>query len=263
MFKPVTDKINNLAEIYPESLKQLNVLFQKSTAVYIDFANVIHWSKKLKWHIDIKRLKQLFDSFNSIKYVHFYNGVVEDNEDSVNIIDHATKLGYIVTSKPVKRMNLSIDVSGIPKNSPSILQGFIKRALLNKFSIETIEYLNTQLEDLNNRGLKYIEHWKCNFDVEMGRDMLIDHEHKKIEHFSLWSGDSDFADPVNQLLKDGKNVSIFATARRISPELDATGVLIFEIWKIKDFICWNKEISNEAKKRLEGYKSKKDSVKSP
>jgi len=104
---------------------------------------------------------------------------------------------------------------------------------------------------LNNRGIKTIEHWKCNFDVEIGKDILIDHEHNKIENFILWSGDSDFADPINQLLKDGKSVSIFATARRISPELNATGVLIFEIWKIKDFICWNKELSKEVKKKLE------------
>lgn len=250
MFKPATEKIKILSKIYPESLKQLESIFEKSTSVYIDFANVIHWSKKLKWHIDIRRLKQLFDSFNSIKYVHFYNGLLNDNERSKDILKNAKDLGYIVSSKPVKKMQLSIDVSGIQKNSPAILQGFIKRSLLKKFSIETIEYLNIQLEDLNNRGIRTIEHWKCNFDVEMGRDMLIDHEHNNIENFVLWSGDSDFADPVNQLIKDAKNVSIFATARRISPELNATGVLIFEIWKIKDFICWNKELSKEAKRKI-------------
>lgn len=252
MFKPSTEKIKKLAELYPKSIKQLESVFNKTTAVYIDFANVIHWSKKLNWHIDIERLKQLFNSFNNIKYAHFYNGLVTGNEESEKILKRAEEIGYKVTSKPVKKMQLSIDVSSIPKNSPAILQGFIKRALLNKFSIETIEYLNTQLEDLNKRGIKTIEHWKCNFDVEMGRDMLIDHEHNGIDNFILWSGDSDFADPVNQLLKDKKSVSIFATARRISPELNATGVLIFEIWKIKDFICWNKELSNDVKKKLAG-----------
>ena len=185
------------------------------------------------------------------------------DKESKDILDQASELGYLVTSKPVKKMQLSIDVSGIQKNSPAVLQSFIKRSLLKKFSIETIEYLNTQLEDLNIRGMKSIEHWKCNFDVEIGRDMLIDHEHNQVENFILWSGDSDFADPVNQLLRDKKSVSIFATARRISPELNATGVLIFEIWKIKDFICWNKELSKEAKKIFLAYKSKKDSVKSP
>lgn len=257
MFKPTLEKIKLLSKIYPKSVKQLESIFKKTTSVYIDFANVIHWSEKLKWHIDLKKLKQLLDSFDTIKYVHFYNGLLKGNENSENIIKEANKLGYLVTTKPVKKMQLSIDISGIQKNSPSILQKFIKKSLLKKFSIETIEYLNTQLEELNNKGIKTVEHWKCNFDVELGRDLLIDLEHNNIENFVLWSGDSDFADPVDQLLKNKKSVSIFSTARRIAPELEATGILIFEIWKIKDFICWNKELSKEVKIKLEVINAKR------
>jgi len=248
MFKPSTEKINQLAKKYPKSVKQLEKIFNHSSSVYIDFANVVHWSEKLKWHIDLKKLKQLFNSFDTIKSVHFYNGLLERSDRSEKIIDEANKLGYLVSSKPVKKMHLLIDVSGIPNNSPAVLQNFIKKCLLNKLSIETIEYLNSQLKDLNDRGIKTVEHWKCNFDVEIGRDILIDHEHNGVKNFILWSGDSDFADPVSQLLKDKKSVTIFATARRVSPELEATGVLIFEIWKIKDFICWNREVSMVAKR---------------
>ena len=164
MFKPSTEKIKLLSKVYQKSVKQLESVFNNTTSVYIDFANVIHWSEKLKWHIDLKRLKQLFNSFNTIKYVHFYNGLLENNKNSENIINEAEKLGYLVTTKAVKKMKLSIDVSGIQKNSPSILQKFIKKSLLNKFSIETIEYLNNKLKELNNRGIRFIEHWKCNFD---------------------------------------------------------------------------------------------------
>jgi len=262
MFKPSTEKIKLLSKVYQKSVKQLESVFNNTTSVYIDFANVIHWSEKLKWHIDLKRLKQLLNSFDTIKYVHFYNGLLENNKNSENIINEAEKLGYLVTTKAVKKMKLSIDVSGIQKNSPSILQKFIKKSLLNKFSIETIEYLNNKLKELNNRGIRFIEHWKCNFDVELGRDLLIDLEHNKINNYILWSGDSDFADPVYQLIQNKKSVTIFSTARRITPELEATDVLIFEIWKIKDFICWNKEISKEVKKNLT-YKCKKDSARSP
>jgi len=248
MFKPSTERIRLLAKLYPKTIRQFNLLFNKKTAVYIDFANVVHWSKKLKWHVDLRRLKQLFNSFRNIKYVHFYNGVVEGDKRSEDIIRGALRLGYQVTSKPVKKMQLSIDVSSIPKNSPNILQNFIKKSLLRKFSIETIEYLNTQLEDLNKKGIKFIEHWKCNFDVEISRDMLIDYEHNGIDNFILWSGDSDFADPINKLIKAKKSVAIFATARRVSPELSSTGVMVFEIWKIKEFICWKKEIAQEVRK---------------
>lgn len=247
MFKPSTEKINKLAKLYPKSLIQLKTIFNKSSSVYIDFANVIHWSEKLKWHIDLKRLKQLLDSFGTVKYVRFYNGLIKGNKNSQKIISEAKKLGYKVTTKLVKKMQLSIDVSGINKSNPAVLHSFIKKCLLKKLPLEAIEYLNKQLEELNNRGIKSIEHWKCNFDVEIGRDMLIDHEHNKINSFILWSGDSDFADPVTQLLNDKKYVCIFATARRVSPELNATGVKIFEIWKIKDFICWKRELSTRAK----------------
>ena len=84
--------------------------------------------------------------------------------------------------------------------------------------------------------------------------MFLDYERNNIDNYILWSGDSDFAEPISQLLKDRKNVVIFATARRITPELAATGVLIFEIWKIRDFICWNKEITPKIKRLYKNAK---------
>jgi hypothetical protein len=75
--------------------------------------------------------------------------------------------------------------------------------------------------------------------------MLLD-DKKGATNFVLWSGDSDFADPVQQLLGDGKKVVLFATARRVSSELNALthkGLFIFDIQKIRDFICWKKEIA--------------------
>ena len=55
----------------------------------------------------------------------------------------------------------------------------------------------------------------------------------------------DFADPINQLLNDGKKVILFATARKVASELNELrkeGLLIFDIQKIRNFICWKKEI---------------------
>lgn len=90
-----------------------------------------------------------------------------------------------------------------------------------------------------------MEDRKCNFDVEIGRDMLIDYAEHGIENFVLWSGDSDFADPLNQLLDDGKKVFIFATARKVASELNdlvQKGLFIYEIQKIRNLICWKREI---------------------
>ena len=114
--------------------------------------------------------------------------------------------------------------------------------------MEDIEYLNARLRELNNQGIKYLEDKKCNFDVEIGRDMLLDYSQKKADNFILWSGDSDFADPVSQLLKDGKKVVIYSTARRVSKELAETGAKIFDIQKIRNQICWPRERKKESPK---------------
>lgn len=85
--------------------------------------------------------------------------------------------------------------------------------------------------------------------LEEGK-ILVDFANNGIENFILWSGDSDFADPVSQLLKDKKKVVIFATVRRISMELSQTKALVFDIQKIRNFICRNNEIQEEIKKKL-------------
>jgi uncharacterized LabA/DUF88 family protein len=250
MFNTKTEKILALARKYPAVIKELENVFDNKTNVYIDFANVIRWQEKINWHIDFKRLKQLFDSFNNINSIKFYSGTLVGDDRSEKFIEDIRKMNYDVHTKPVKIMKLSIDVSSIPINSPALLGDFIRKPLLKEFNLETIEILNEKLKELNDRGIKFIQDKKCNFDVEIGRDMLIDYDKNKIENFILWSGDSDFSDPINQLLKDGKRVVVFATARRVSTEISDTGVQIFEIKKIRDFICWPKE-------------SQKDSFRSP
>lgn len=246
MFKAKTNRIKILAEKYPERIRELEKIFDNKTNVYIDFANVIRWQDRLRWHIDLTRLKQFLDSFEKIEKIKFYNGKLAGDEKSLAILKEAEKCGYIVKTKPVKIMKLSIDVSSIPLNSPEILKNFIRAPLLKKLKVEAIEFLNNQLKELNQQGILFVQDLKCNFDVEIGRDMLLDYEKNNVENFILWSGDSDFSDPINQLLEDGKKVVLFATARRVASELNELqdkGLLIFDIQKIKNFICWKREIS--------------------
>ncbi|MCG2740781.1 MAG: NYN domain-containing protein [Syntrophaceae bacterium] len=255
MFEPKVDRIRELSEIYPERIKELETIFSGKTNVYIDFANVHGWQEKLGWHVEIKRLKQLLDSFSSVEKVRFYNGTLLGDDKSELLIKDAQKYGYMVVTKPVKLMKLSVDVSGISSDSPDVLKQFIRAPLLHKMDVETIRYLNTRLRNLNKLGILYFEDRKCNFDVEIGRDMLLDFAKGEADHFVLWSGDSDFADPIRQLLTDGKKVVIFATARRVATELNElreSGLRIFDIQKIRDFICWKREIKS--------VKSKKDSI---
>lgn len=248
MFNPKTEKIKKLIEDSQTVIKQLENILGASTRMYIDYANVRPWSNKLGWHIDSKRLKQFLDSFSVIKAVNFYNGYIEGSERSEKEMKEIENQKYVVRTKPVKILRFPINASSVPSDSTVLLNQFVRRALLRKYEVVTIEYLNERFKDMNKKGEYYIEDRKCNFDVEIGVDMLLDYEKNDVETFVLWSGDSDFADPLEKLLKAGKKVILFATARKVSKELSSLrekGMIIFDIQKIRQFICWNREIQSK------------------
>ena len=249
MFNAKTEKIEKLYKFHTKTVKQIESLFSSRTNIYIDFANVRPWAEKLEWHIDLKRLKQFLDSFDNIGSVNFYHGTLKGDVDSEAMSDEIKRLGFNLKTKDVKIMKQYIDYTSIKPDSPALLGKFIRKCLLKKYDLETIEYLNKKFKELNDKGQMYIEDRKCNFDVEIGRDMLLDFERNIADTFVLWSGDSDFFDPIYQLLKDGKNVVLVATAGKVSKELNelkAEGLFIFDIQKIRDFICWNKEIDKSS-----------------
>lgn len=256
MFTPKTKLIEKISSEKQGVIRQLENIFDKRTRVYIDYANVRPWSNKLGWHIDLARLKAFLGSFDTIEVINFYNGYLAGNERSEREKAVAENCKYILRTKPVKKMYFSIDASSISPDSTALLDQFIRRALIKKYDIETIEYLNNRFGDMNKKGEFFIEDMKCNFDVEIGVDMLLDCERNSAENFVLWSGDSDFADPIKKLLSAGRKVFLFATVRKISKELSALkndGLVIFEIQKINKFICWNDEIES-----IDSIKSKED-----
>ncbi len=251
MFIPKTKRIERLAKLFPKIIKDLEIIFDKPTNIYIDWQNVIHWQNKLRWNFDLKRMKQFFDSFSNIKNIKIYTGTLEGNEKSEKNILDLESWNYEVTTKPVKKMKLSIDTSSIPENSPALLQQFIKKSLLEKLDISTITSLNEKLSDLNKKDILWIEEEKCNFDVEMGRDLLKDFEFNGTENFILWTTDSDFEDPVKQIRDDGKKAIVFAFSGRVAPELDDTGIYVFDIRKIKEFVCWYKHLPQSIQDKIE------------
>ncbi len=119
MFKPKTERIKQLAERFPERIRELEVIFDKKTNVYIDYANVRPWATKLGWHVDPKRLKQFLDSFNTISSIKFYQGTLTSDAESKQFARDIKSLGYDLTTKLVKIMRLSIDVSSIPPVRPT------------------------------------------------------------------------------------------------------------------------------------------------
>ena len=245
MFTPKTERIKNLVADKVAVIIGLEKLLDGSVRMYIDYANVRPWSTRLGWHVDLKRLKQFLDSFDTIEAVNFYGGYLAGDERSEQEIKDVENHKYVVRTKPVKIIQFPIDASSIPADSTALLDQFIKRSLLRKYEVSTIEYLNERFKDMNKKGELYIEDRKCNFDVEIGVDMLLDFERNGTDIYVLWSGDSDFADPVRKLLLAGKRVVLFATARKVSRELSGLrdeGLIIFDIQKIREFICWKKEL---------------------
>lgn len=246
MFIPKTNRIEKIFETISLSVQQLENLFSGNTSVYIDYANVRPWAVRLGWNIDLKRLKQFLTSFDNVKFIKLYDGTLETDETSRKIswqFKRIFKEGY--KTKPVKIMKHSIDYTSIKPDATSLLEQFIRRCLLLNYNIKTIEFLNEKFREMNQKGIYYIEDRKCNFDVEIGRDMLLDFERNNVDTFVLWSGDSDFHDPIKQLLEDKKKVILFATAGRVARELNdlqKAGLEIFDIKKIREFICWKEQI---------------------
>lgn len=249
MFVPKTERIERLAKIFPKRIKELETIFRGKTFVYIDFANVFHWQEYLGWHIDMKRVKQLLNSFDEVEDVWIYAGTLKGDPDSEFMINEFKSYPHLVT-KPVKIIPLSIDMRGISLGDPIRLENFIQKSLLRKLEVESIEFLNKKLIDLNKKDIYTIEQRKCNFDVEMGSQIMLDIKGNRAENFVLWTGDSDFAAPIEKILNAKKTVTIFATSRRITDELDSPGVLIFDIRKIKEFICFPRDLPDDVRKKL-------------
>jgi len=250
MFTAKTPKILQLSEIYNDRIKELDSILWSSAIVYIDWANVLWWQKKLWRHIDPKRMYQFLTSFRNIKDIKRYFGTLIGDKESEQNIGKLTAIGYSMRTKPVKIMHHSIDISSIPNlSSPDILKSFITKWLLYHLNEWSIQIFNQELQKLNNQWVISIEEKKCNFDVEIGVDMMLDAERlPDIDTYILWSWDSDFADIVQYLLSKNKQVYIFCTARRISRELAESKAKIFDLQKIREFICWSKEIKSNLDK---------------
>jgi len=246
MFNAKTERIDKLSKKYANRIKELDLIFDKPTNIYIDFANVIRWQGKLQWHIELKRLKQLLDSFDTVKDVRYYSGTLIGDAKSEESIEDIRRCKYTVITKPVKIFRIPINIASIPLSSPDIVKQFIRPPLLEKMNIETIKFINSRLKELNKQGIMYLEDKKCNFDVEIGSDMLLANNSGEVENFILWSGDSDFEPPLKQLLSDKKKCVVFSTVRRVAKELNDlrnNGLFIYEIQKIKNFICWGREMN--------------------
>lgn len=248
-FNPKTSRIEKLSKVLPTAVDDFDGFLDRKAGIYLDYANIRGWSEKLGWHVDLKRLYQFFESFNCQKCLNFYYGTMAGDHESKELIENTKALGFKVTTKPVKRIRISIDATSISAGSPDILRNFIARPLLGSLSVKQIEDLNAHLKVLNDQGTLYFEDLKCNFDVEIGTEMLLD-MNTGVEVFILWSCDGDFADTILKLLNAGKTVVAVGVAGRFARELNQlqpAGLKFYEVKKLREFLCWPRELDAKYK----------------
>lgn len=245
MFETKSETLNHLAEKFPKRIKELENIFNKKTNIYIDYANTLSWSDRLHFNIDLKRFYKFFRSFKNVDKIYFYYWTLDWNEKSEKLIKDALEYWYDVKTKPVKIMKKSIDTTSIDPSSTAILDNFIRKSLLIELKVSTIEYLNEKLWELNKQWLKFIEDRKCNFDVEIWIQMHEDMRNWNIENFILLSWDSDFYDIIEQLNVNSNKIFIFSTAWKISRELNDSSAIVYDLKKIKNFICWKKQMDQD------------------
>ena len=220
-----------------ERLQELANLFTGNTHVYLDYANVRSCCSRLGWEIDLRKLMDLLKATGKVKSTRFYFGTILGDKRSEGFTARARKEGFEVQTKPVKFIKLSIDASSVPLQSTSILKSFLSETLIRSLKVEAIEYLNTQLAELNKQGTLFLSMMKCNFDVEIATDIRLDHALDKAQTYCLWSGDSDFAHPLSLLLSEGRNVVVVSkgVATEIS-ELKGDGMIYYDIRKLRELI---------------------------
>lgn len=76
------------------------------TAVFIDWANVYGWKKSLKKEVNPQKLYNYLKNYKEIKQIYLYYGE-DKHPKSKQFLRQAKKIGYHVTTKPVKYIQVA------------------------------------------------------------------------------------------------------------------------------------------------------------
>lgn len=178
------------------------LIIRGKAAVFIDWANVHGWSKKLGWEVSAYKLVEYFRTYQEITKINFYFGT-DINLKSKNFINSMSKLQdgiFNVITKKVKYV-----------------------------PVELVSYNEELFSTGNGRR-------KCDFDVEITRDAL--NNANNFEIFILISGDGDYAPLIDDLINKGKKaILIFAPGCKGKEYGDfKKGLFLCSINKIKEFV---------------------------
>ena len=235
------------------------------TLVIIDWANVYGWfsnpSSKtyLGWEVDPKKLFAYLKSYSNITDINFYFGVESNKPKSVIFEKEIKSIGYSHKSKEVKWVPASLDTShfkSLLKELISVLNG-IKNTNFNitkklhdsAYSLteeldEELKKLNIRIDELKNYLLEPVMRRKCDFDVEIARDVF--NFSNDFENLILFSGDGDYVALVEDLIltKNKKVIVVFASGHKGKEYTQLQEKLIKEKLSFRLFLCSVNNLKN-------------------
>ncbi|MBI3618878.1 NYN domain-containing protein [Candidatus Peregrinibacteria bacterium] len=206
----------------------------------IDWANIFSSQQKNGWQVDTAKLHAFLKGHALIKDIVFFHG--EDVHPlSKAFLEEQRTIGYRVISKPVKTIPVRIDESvfrskigqlekdlGLLREKNSTISSLLyslderlrlymkkQQAMLTDdfygvFDIiESIDHeianADTALQFLWNNIRGTIVRRKCDFDVEISREILLNLD--TYQSFILFSGDGDYA-PIFDALRERRKQAI-------------------------------------------------------
>lgn len=236
------------------------------TLVIIDWANVYGWFETLKWEIDPKKLFTYLSAYSEIYDKRLYHGVEVGNYKSEKFKQNVETIGFVHTSKEVKWVPVSLNRSHFKKIIKELFDVLdsIKKAnsdiatmlnelknkiekqlsvssesgsvysLIEELDIE-LKNLNLNIDDLQKHLSEPVMRRKCDFDVEIARDVF--NTSCIFSQLILFSGDGDYAALVDDLISKGKKVIlVFAPEHKGREYIQKKGLFLCTINNLKPYI---------------------------
>ncbi len=227
------------------------------TLVVIDWANVYGWFSRphsksyLGWKIDPKRLFDYLMTYEEIGGKRLYHGVEPGNKRSEDFGSAISAIGFNFFTKDVKwapvylneeshfrvvvkklfdvlnsikvtNSDISTKLYELRIKVKSWLENqepdFDVDDLIDKLDVE-LKKLNINIDDLQRNLLKPVERRKCDFDVEIARDMC--NLSAEFDTLILFSGDGDYSALVDDLISKGKKIIVVFARGHIGKEYGA------------------------------------------
>ena len=182
--------------------EQFRFKLKGDTLVYIDWANVYGWQKKLKWRIDTRKLVEYFKTYSEVRKINLYFGtdITQGSKDFISLMRRWEDRVFQVVTKSVKYV--------------------------------PVEVVTNNTEQISPRAKRR----KCDFDVEITRDALNNIDN--FQTFVLVSGDGDYAPLIDDLIEKGKKtILVFAPGYKGKEYGDfKKGLFLCSVVKIREFL---------------------------